>query len=56
MSFYWVLRCFSEDLSVIGQAVTLVSILAYIQILATLPIFGKIFFRQVKVTEKAIKV
>ena len=55
-SFYWVLGAFPRTFRSFGQVVTLVSVLAYIQILATLPIFGKIFFWQVKVTEKPIKV
>jgi len=34
---------------------TSVSVSAYIEILATLPIFGKIFFWQVNVTDKRNK-
>ncbi len=55
MSFYWVLGCFPRTFRSFGQAVTLVSVFAYTEILATLPIFGKIFFGQVKVTEMLSK-
>ena len=43
---------FSEDLSVSEQAVSTEIVTAYIEILATFPKIGKIFFRQVKVTER----
>ncbi|MEO5857751.1 MAG: hypothetical protein ABIR33_02260 [Pyrinomonadaceae bacterium] len=48
-------RVFSEDLSVVWVGSNVKFVFAYTQILATLPVFGKIFFRQVKVTGKLIK-
>lgn len=56
MSFLLGVKVFSEDLSVVWAGSDLGLDLAYTQILATLPIFSKIFFGQVKVTERPIKV
>jgi hypothetical protein len=53
--FIGCLGAFPRTFRSFGQAVTLVSVLAYIEIVATLPIFGKIFFGQVKVTERTTK-
>lgn len=46
---------FSEDLSVVWVGSDVKFAVAYIEILATLPIFGKIFFWQVNVTDKRNK-